>query len=170
MKYGIAIDSARCMACYACFMACKDEHCGWNTTVSKAHVILCLTNPNGHGTIQQFGNVSVRQLVEHEKKFALCFRSVTYNLLRRQKRVDEICGHAQLVHCIKQSHRGRNVGQRDGHDVALFAAVFSERAAQRLHFVEKLTVGYIAPDKMQGGFFSVVFLAFKKMPVHFSFN
>ena len=43
-------------------------------------------------------------------------------------------------------------------------------AAQRLHFVEKLTVGYIAPDKMQGGFFSVVFLAFKKMPVHFSFN
>ena len=36
MKYGIAIDSARCMACYACFMACKDEHCGWNTTVSKA--------------------------------------------------------------------------------------------------------------------------------------
>ena len=36
MKYGIAIDSARCMACYACFMACKDEHCGWDTTVSKA--------------------------------------------------------------------------------------------------------------------------------------
>ena len=27
MKYGIAIDSSRCMACYACFMACKDEHC-----------------------------------------------------------------------------------------------------------------------------------------------
>ena len=36
MKYGIAIDSSRCMACYACFMACKDEHCGWDTTVSKA--------------------------------------------------------------------------------------------------------------------------------------
>ena len=36
MRYGIAIDSARCMACYACFMACKDEHCGWDTTVSKA--------------------------------------------------------------------------------------------------------------------------------------
>ena len=136
----------------------------------RRDVILSLTNPNGHGTIQQFGNVSVRQLVEHEKKLALCFRSVTYNLLRRQKRVDEICGHAQLVHRVKQSHRGRNVGQRDGHDVALFAAVFSERAAQRLHFVEELTVGYIAPDKMQGGFFSVVFLAFKKMPVHFSFN
>lgn len=34
MKYGIAIDSARCMACYACFMACKDEHCGWATPVS----------------------------------------------------------------------------------------------------------------------------------------
>ena len=36
MKYGIAIDSSRCMACYACFMACKDEHCGWDTTVSKS--------------------------------------------------------------------------------------------------------------------------------------
>lgn len=36
MKYGIAIDSSRCMACYACFMACKDEHCGWDTPVSKA--------------------------------------------------------------------------------------------------------------------------------------
>lgn len=36
MKYGIAIDSARCMACYACFMACKDEYCGWDTKYSKA--------------------------------------------------------------------------------------------------------------------------------------
>ena len=36
MRYGIAINSKRCMACYACFMACKDEHCGWDTTVSKA--------------------------------------------------------------------------------------------------------------------------------------
>ncbi|MBR1780300.1 MAG: carboxypeptidase regulatory-like domain-containing protein [Oscillospiraceae bacterium] len=36
MRYGIAINSARCMACYACFMACKDEHCGWDTTVSAA--------------------------------------------------------------------------------------------------------------------------------------
>ena len=36
MKYGIAIDSSRCMACYACFMACKDEHCGWDTKLSKA--------------------------------------------------------------------------------------------------------------------------------------
>ena len=36
MRYGIAINSGRCMACYACFMACKDEHCGWDTTVSKA--------------------------------------------------------------------------------------------------------------------------------------
>ena len=35
-KPGIAINSARCMACYACFMACKDEHCGWDTPLSKA--------------------------------------------------------------------------------------------------------------------------------------
>ena len=35
-KPGIAINSARCMACYACFMACKDEHCGWDTPLSRA--------------------------------------------------------------------------------------------------------------------------------------
>ncbi len=30
VRYGIAVDSARCMACYNCFMACKDEHCGFD--------------------------------------------------------------------------------------------------------------------------------------------
>ena len=35
-KYGIAIDSKACMACYNCFVACKDEHCGFDTEVSKA--------------------------------------------------------------------------------------------------------------------------------------
>ena len=35
-KPGIAVNAARCMACYACFMACKDEHCGWDTALSKA--------------------------------------------------------------------------------------------------------------------------------------
>jgi Fe-S-cluster-containing dehydrogenase component len=35
-KPGIAVNSARCMACYACFMACKDEHCGWDTALSKS--------------------------------------------------------------------------------------------------------------------------------------
>ncbi|MCD8321579.1 MAG: oxidoreductase [Oscillospiraceae bacterium] len=35
-KPGIAINSARCMACYACFMACKDEHCGWDSALTKS--------------------------------------------------------------------------------------------------------------------------------------
>ena len=35
-KPGIAVNTARCMACYACFMACKDEHCGWDTALSKS--------------------------------------------------------------------------------------------------------------------------------------
>ncbi len=35
-KPGIAINSARCMACYACFMACKDEHCGWDSSLTRA--------------------------------------------------------------------------------------------------------------------------------------
>jgi len=36
-RYGIAVDTARCMACYNCFMACKDEHCGFdNMPVARA--------------------------------------------------------------------------------------------------------------------------------------
>jgi Fe-S-cluster-containing dehydrogenase component len=34
VRYGIAIDTARCMACYNCFMACKDEHCGHASKLS----------------------------------------------------------------------------------------------------------------------------------------
>lgn len=36
MRLGIAIDSDLCMACYNCYMACKDEHCGYNTKLSAA--------------------------------------------------------------------------------------------------------------------------------------
>ena len=35
MRLGIAIDSRMCMACYCCFTACKDEHCGYDTALSK---------------------------------------------------------------------------------------------------------------------------------------
>jgi Fe-S-cluster-containing dehydrogenase component len=34
VRYGIAIDTGNCMACYNCYMACKDEHCGFSTAVS----------------------------------------------------------------------------------------------------------------------------------------
>ena len=34
MKYGIAVNTENCMACYNCVMACKDEHCGFATAVS----------------------------------------------------------------------------------------------------------------------------------------
>ena len=33
-KYGIAVNTENCMECYNCFMACKDEHCGFATSVS----------------------------------------------------------------------------------------------------------------------------------------
>jgi Fe-S-cluster-containing dehydrogenase component len=34
MRLGIAVDSRMCMACYCCFTACKDEHCGYDTALS----------------------------------------------------------------------------------------------------------------------------------------
>ena len=33
-RYVIAVNTERCMQCYNCFMACKDEHCGFATPVS----------------------------------------------------------------------------------------------------------------------------------------
>ena len=34
MRYGIAVNTENCMACYNCIVACKDEHCGFATSVS----------------------------------------------------------------------------------------------------------------------------------------
>ena len=40
MRYGIAIDSRMCMSCYCCFMACKDEHCGFASALSAAQPMM----------------------------------------------------------------------------------------------------------------------------------
>jgi len=34
MKLGMAIDSGRCRSCFNCYIACKDEHCGFDTALS----------------------------------------------------------------------------------------------------------------------------------------
>ena len=34
MRLGIAVDSRMCMACYCCFTACKDEHCGFESKLT----------------------------------------------------------------------------------------------------------------------------------------
>lgn len=34
MRLGIAVDSRMCMACYCCFTACKDEHCGFESALT----------------------------------------------------------------------------------------------------------------------------------------
>ncbi len=40
MRLGIAVDSRRCMACYCCFTACKDEHCGYSSSLSAAQPMM----------------------------------------------------------------------------------------------------------------------------------
>jgi len=35
MRLGIAVDSRMCMGCYCCYTACKDEHIGYDTALSK---------------------------------------------------------------------------------------------------------------------------------------
>jgi Fe-S-cluster-containing dehydrogenase component len=40
MRLGIAVDSRVCMACYCCFTACKDEHCGFASKLSAAQPMM----------------------------------------------------------------------------------------------------------------------------------
>lgn len=40
MRLGIAVDSRVCMACYSCFMACKDEHCGFASKLSAGQPMM----------------------------------------------------------------------------------------------------------------------------------
>lgn len=40
MRLGIAVDSRLCMACYCCFTACKDEHCGYGSVLSAAQPMM----------------------------------------------------------------------------------------------------------------------------------
>ena len=40
MRLGIAVDSRMCMACYSCFMACKDEHCAFSSKLSAAQPMM----------------------------------------------------------------------------------------------------------------------------------
>ncbi|MCL2125967.1 MAG: oxidoreductase [Oscillospiraceae bacterium] len=40
MRLGIAVNTRRCMACYCCFTACKDEHCGFSSKLSAAQPIM----------------------------------------------------------------------------------------------------------------------------------
>ncbi len=40
MRLGIAIDSKACMACYCCYTACKDEHCGYDTKLSASQPMM----------------------------------------------------------------------------------------------------------------------------------
>lgn len=40
MRMGIVVDSRMCMACYCCFMACKDEHCGYSSKLTAAQPMM----------------------------------------------------------------------------------------------------------------------------------
>lgn len=40
MRLGMAVDSRLCMACYCCFTACKDEHCGYDSELSVSQPMM----------------------------------------------------------------------------------------------------------------------------------
>jgi len=40
MRLGIAVNSSRCMGCWCCFTACKDEHCAFASKLSAAQPMM----------------------------------------------------------------------------------------------------------------------------------
>lgn len=91
-RYGIAVDSGRCMACYNCFMACKDEHCG--------HDCLPISAAQPHT-----GHLWMN-LKEYERG----------NDLRRIKiaTIQTLCTHCEDPACAKAAKDGAVYKREDG--------------------------------------------------------
>jgi len=91
MRYGIAIDSARCMACYNCFMACKDEHCGYDSKLSA-------TQPH----TDQFW-INIKEWERGDKPGNI-----------KVATVPTPCSHCQDPECMKVAKNGAVYKRQDG--------------------------------------------------------
>ena len=91
MRLGIAVDSRMCMACYCCFTACKDEHCGFASKLSAKQPMM------GHTWID------VREWERGDSS-------------RRVKSasVPTLCAHCQDAACIKAAKNEAVYKRPDG--------------------------------------------------------
>ena len=114
-KPGIVVNSARCMACYACFMACKDEYCGWDTPLSKAQPELG----------QYWMNI-----VEWERG----------DNTRRVKTatVPTPCNHCDNAACMKAAKNGAVYKREDG-----IVIIDPEKAVGQKQIVEACPIGAV---------------------------
>lgn len=91
MRPGIAVNAARCMACYACFMACKDEHCGWGSA---------LTAPQPHMG-QYWMNIVEWERGDSERRI-------------KTATVPTPCSHCENPACMAASENGAVYKREDG--------------------------------------------------------
>jgi Fe-S-cluster-containing dehydrogenase component len=91
MKYGIAVDTSKCMGCYACFTACKDEHCGFDGKYSKAQPMMG----------QFWVNLKEKERGDSDRKIKL-------------QTVTTLCAHCDDPACQKASSGGAVYKRDDG--------------------------------------------------------
>ena len=114
-KPGIAINSARCMACYACFMACKDEHCGWDTALSKAQPELG----------QYWMNIHEWERGDNERRV-------------KTATVPTPCSHCDNPACVKAARDGAAYKREDG-----IVIIDPEKAVGQKQIVDACPVGAV---------------------------
>jgi len=91
-RYGIAVDTARCMACYNCFMACKDEHCGFDCMPVAA------AQPE---TGQFWMNLLETERGDNSRKIKVLT-------------VPTLCSHCQDAPCARAAKNGAVYTRKDG--------------------------------------------------------
>ena len=91
MRYGIAVNTENCMACYNCVMACKDEHCGFATAVSA---------PQPHEG-QFWVNIVSRERGDDNRKV-------------KSSNVALMCAHCDDPACAKAAKNGAVIRRADG--------------------------------------------------------
>ena len=115
MRYGIAVNTENCMACYNCVMACKDEHCGFATAVSA---------PQPHEG-QFWVNIESRERGDDNRKVKTCNVAV-------------MCAHCSDPACAKAAKNGAVYKQDDG-----IVIIDPEKAKGQKQIVDACPVGAV---------------------------
>lgn len=115
MRYGIAVNTENCMACYNCVMACKDEHCGFATSVSA---------PQPHEG-QFWVNIRSRERGDDNRKV-------------KTSNVALMCAHCENPACVNAGKNGAVYKRPDG-----IVIIDPEKARGQKEIVDSCPVGAI---------------------------
>ncbi|MBN2039789.1 MAG: oxidoreductase [Spirochaetes bacterium] len=91
MRLGIAIDSSKCMACYCCVTACKDEHCAFASALSAPQPMMG----------QFWINLSEWERGDNSRRI-------------KTATVPTLCSHCQDPECMKAARDGAVYKRPDG--------------------------------------------------------